>query len=895
MVCNLKFNVVIFLLLTAGFSLQAQTITIQGKVLDSLQQPLQYANLLAVPSADGVEVTFAITNQDGVYNLKLQKNQNYTVTTSYLGFLPNIEGLNLEKDIVKDIVLKENLNQLDEVTIKYTPPMVVKKDTIIYLTDKFVTGEERKLKDVLKKLPGVDVDRSGNVTVNGTKVTKVLVENKTFFTGNSKLAINNIPADAVDKVEVLDNYSDVAMLKGLQDSDDMALNIKLKEDKKNFMFGDIEAGAGIKDRYVLHPSVFYYSPKTNVNVIGDLNNTGVKSFTIKDYLEFEGGIGKLLTDAGSYFKLYRSDFAQFLDNQDYKSSTNQFGAFNIRQSINAATDLSAYAIVNNEKNTTASNTINTYQNIDQPFTEQRFANNALDNFFTIGKVTLEYKPTVKEDLNVSTVVKVTNNKGLGLINTINPSQDNTISTTNNVTGLNLKQNLSYSRKLSKTHTATLQSTYSYQNDQPITNWLTDQQILQGLIPLQTDINYNLKQTKTVNTNSVNTILKDYWVLNNFNHVYMSLGINAAFNSFNTTDLQQLSDGTINNFETAGFNNQLHYNLIDTYLGLEYKFQIGIATFKPAAYLHFYNWQVNAFSNRNANSKTLLLPQFTSKIEFSNSEKISVKYKLDATFPAVNRIANNFVLNNFNSVYKGDTNLSNTLYHSASISYHRFSLFRGLNYNLSTTYNKRIKSIKNTIQLQGIEQFSTSVMFDQPEQTVNVSGRISKNIKKLKLKFNSRWSYNDYYQIVNQNTSLNSSKDFNNTLSLETNFKNHPNIEVGYKHVTSNYKSRGNLTQFLNTSFFTNLEYDFLNNFIFKADYSLDTFNNKTTNNTNQFDMANASLFYQTEDSPWGFELSATNIFDVKFRQTNNFSDFLIQDSQSFILPRIVMFKVAYKL
>ena len=522
---------VLILVMSISVALQAQTITLQGKVSDSLQQPLQYANILAVPVADNIDVTFAITNQDGNYKLQLEKNQTYTVTTSYLGFLPNVEDVNLDKDTSNNIILKENLDQLDEVTITYTPPMVVKKDTIVYLTDKFVTGEERKLKDVLKKLPGVDVDRSGNVTVNGTKVTKVLVENKTFFTGDSKLAVNNIPADAVDKVEVLDNYNDVAMLKGLQDSDDMALNIKLKEDKKKFMFGDIEAGAGIKDRYVVHPSIFYYSPKTNVNVIGDLNNTGVKSFTIKDYLEFEGGVGKLLSDAGNYFKLYRSDFAQFLDNQDYKSSTNQFGAFNIRQYINQVTDLSAYAIVNNEKNTTASNTINTYQNIDQPFTEQRFANNALDNFFTIGKVTLEYKPTIKEDLNINTVIKVTNNKGLGVITTINPSQDNTISTTNNVTGLNLKQNFSYSRKLSKNNTATLQSIYNFKNDQPITNWLTNQQILQGLIPLQIDVNYNIQQTKTVKTNSVNTILKDYWVLNNFNHLYTSLGVNAAFNSF----------------------------------------------------------------------------------------------------------------------------------------------------------------------------------------------------------------------------------------------------------------------------------------------------------------------------------------------------------------------------
>ncbi|WP_339614016.1 hypothetical protein [uncultured Winogradskyella sp.] len=138
------------------------------------------------------------------------------------------------------------------------------------------------------------MDREGNVMVNGKKVTKVLVENKPFFTGDSKLAVNNIPADAVAKVEILDNYNEVAMLKGLQDSEDMAMNILLKEDKKKFVFGDVEVGAGIEDRYLVHPNLFYYSPKTNLNFIGDLNNQGIKSFSFNDYLEFDGGFGRLI-------------------------------------------------------------------------------------------------------------------------------------------------------------------------------------------------------------------------------------------------------------------------------------------------------------------------------------------------------------------------------------------------------------------------------------------------------------------------------------------------------------------------------------------------------------------------------------------------------------------------
>ena len=273
--------------------IHAQQTKIQGKVTDTLNKPLPYANILAVPQADDQSVKFAITENDGSYKLGLAKNQTYELTVSYLGYKPQKLTLTTTNhDLIKNFVLQENPDQLDEVKITYTPPVTIKKDTITYDVSRFVTGEERKLRDALKKLPGVEVDREGNVNVNGKKVTKVLVENKTFFTGNSKLAVNNIPADAVDKVEVLDNYNEVAMLKGLQDSEDMAMNILLKEDKKKFVFGDIEAGAGIEDRYLLHPNLFYYSPKTNVNFIGDLNNQGIKSFTFSDYLEFEGGFGK---------------------------------------------------------------------------------------------------------------------------------------------------------------------------------------------------------------------------------------------------------------------------------------------------------------------------------------------------------------------------------------------------------------------------------------------------------------------------------------------------------------------------------------------------------------------------------------------------------------------------
>ena len=891
------FNFKILLFLAGFFSIcNAQQILVSGKVTDSLHNPLPYTNILAIPQADDQEIKFAISENNGSYKLGLVKNQTYEITVSYLGYKPQtIKLTTTELDITKDFILKENPDQLDEVNIKYTPPITVKKDTITYNVTKFVTGEERKLRDALKKLPGVEVDREGNVTVQGKKVTKVLVENKTFFTGNSKLAVNNIPADAVEKVEVLDNYNEVAMLKGLQDSEDMALNILLKEDKKKFVFGDIEAGAGIKERYLVHPNLFYYSPKTNVNFIGDLNNQGIKSFSFQDYLEFEGGFGKLLDDASSYFSLFNSDFAKYLNNQDFTDNINQFGALNIRQSVSNSTDISGYLITSNSKTQTASNTLNAYQNIADPFTENRTVTNAINNFFTIGKVTVDYEPRYNEDFAYNAFVKVTNNDSHGFVNTINPDQNNRITTVTDIAALNLKQNITYSRKLSKAHTATLEATYNFQNDKPITEWLTNQQILQGLIPLEDADVYNILQTKKSTSHNFNAIIKDYWVLNNFNHLYTSVGINTSFNDFYNEDVQLLNDGSINNFSSAGFGNDFGYSFIDSYLGLEYKFQIGIATFKPAVFYHGYLWRTQQFEDAETFSKNLLLPQFTTKVEFNNSEKLNFKYKLNARFPGINQLANNFVLSNFNSVYRGNNQLENQLYHSATLSYYKFSLFKNLNFNLNTSFNKRIKSVKTVSELNGIESFNTTTMFDQPEHNWMLSGRISKKINKIRYNLSSRFSYNDYFQILNSETNLNVSKSISSTIGIETSFKNHPNVEINYTKDFNNYKALNNVSNFENDQLEVILEYDFLNDFIFKADYTFDNYNNKSLDTKTTFDTANASLFYQIEDSPWGFEINATNLFDTRFKQQNSFNAFVISDSRTFILPRIVMFKVSYKL
>ena len=177
--------------------------------------------------------------------MSLGKNGKYKLQVSYIAYKTFEEIFSTkEANVDKDFTLVPD-NSLDAVELTYEMPVTIKGDTLIYNADSFKNGSERKLEDVLERLPGVEINDDGQIEVEGKTVSKIMVEGKDFFDGDTKLATKNIPSNAVDKVQVLRNYAEVGQLSGVQNNqDNVAINIKLKEGKKNLWFGDITAGTG---------------------------------------------------------------------------------------------------------------------------------------------------------------------------------------------------------------------------------------------------------------------------------------------------------------------------------------------------------------------------------------------------------------------------------------------------------------------------------------------------------------------------------------------------------------------------------------------------------------------------------------------------------------------------
>ena len=331
--------IILFFITSISF---AQSVKLEGLITDSKSVGLEMANVMAVNKATKAMDSYAITNDKGKFLLNLKPNTAYSLKISYLGMQnKELEITTTSENNSRNIALEEGGIELDGVEIVREMPVSIKGDTIVYNADSFKSGTERKLEDILKKLPGVEVNADGEIEVEGKKVSKLMVEGKDFFDGDTKLGVKNIPADAIDKIQVLRNYSEIGALKGVENNqDNIAMNIKLKSGKKNFWFGDMTAGVGVaheESRYLINPKIFYYNPKYSISVITNLNNIGELPLTVQDYFKFTGGFRGMMQKGGSSFNVSSNDLGiSLLRNNRAKEIETKFGATNFSYNVNKA-------------------------------------------------------------------------------------------------------------------------------------------------------------------------------------------------------------------------------------------------------------------------------------------------------------------------------------------------------------------------------------------------------------------------------------------------------------------------------------------------------------------------------------------------------------------------------
>jgi hypothetical protein len=874
----------IFLFLFS-LTLQAQTVT--GIVADSLNQPLENANVIAKPLQEKASLKFSIADHKGWYKLELEKDTKYEIKVSYIGYHASqfIFEAN-SPSITHNFILKPTNQQLKEVIITHKyEPVVVKKDTLTYSVNAFTNGTERKLKDQLAKLPGVEVSKDGKITVQGKQVSRLMVEDKPFFGGGTKLGVVNIPADAVDKIEVIDNFNEVGFLKQVSDSEELIMNVKLKEDKKKFVFGDVQAGKGNEDFYLGHTALFYYSSKTNLNLIADANNIGERTFSFEDLMRFQGGVSQFISGRKSLGSLYHLSE----NNRDLVKNISYFSAFSIDKNLFQKLDVNSYFLWS--KALLGSQNDSQLQYIQTQVQEIRNQTGNQDNQSLLGNIKLDYSPNKLEKWYYNAQISSSNNQNNSVLNSVS-AVNSTFKTLQDSDNFSLKQYLEFHKQFNKKNTLTFAVNHAFEKVKPINLWFSDQPFLAGFIPVVNDVNYEMQQIKNTQQNSIDAILKHYFIVNNYNHIYTILGNNYSYSTLETLDQQFLSNGTINNFGANGFNNLIKYQLNDAFVGLEYKFKIGNLTSKPSIYLHQYNLQTIQNGGTQFLQKTLWEPQFITEYEINSSESIRFNYKLSNDFRDAGDRAANFRLQSFNSLFKGNALLENEQRHNATLFYRKSNMYKGLNLYVNANYSRKNNTIRNEIELEGINRYSTPVQTANPETNWSMSADVRKKIYRFTWGILARANGFEYIQTLNNNTATYLRNAQTVGVNVRTSYKKWPFLELNYRKTFNQLKGTTN-SSFDTENFDAKLDFEITTSWNLKTDYEY--FANHNQSSKTSYQLANAALVYQKKESAFTFEFRVNNISNNNSLINNSFSDFIISSEQTFILPRVMMFMVNYKL
>jgi hypothetical protein len=291
------------LLLLIGFlsmviAAKAQTTPITGTIRDSAtNRPLE-RSVVAYVETGKTDTSHYLTDAQGHFSIDQTPTGEFILIISNVGY--QTKGRRYPASMAGElglIQLGEKVKEMSEVIIE-APPIKVMQDTVEYRASAYAVRKDAVAEDLLKKLPGVEVDAQGNVTAQGQAVTKVRVNGKDFFGGDPKMATKNIPADAIDKIQVIDDASDQSKFSGFDDGDrTKIINITIKKDRNQGVFGSATAGVGTESKetdntqYELFLRAFRFNNSEQMAVLGNANNTNLNTFT-QGGASFQGGGGR---------------------------------------------------------------------------------------------------------------------------------------------------------------------------------------------------------------------------------------------------------------------------------------------------------------------------------------------------------------------------------------------------------------------------------------------------------------------------------------------------------------------------------------------------------------------------------------------------------------------------
>lgn len=817
--------------------------SIEGKLIDESGEAVTSASVL-LKNTSGEIVTYAISDIDGSFVLTTASLGKYTLEVSHISYALYSKAIELTEatdTYPYNIVLKPKSNNLDEVVIQGRRAAARQKgDTLSYNLDAFTTGNEQKLKDIIEKLPGLEIDENGRIKSEGKVIGNLLVDGKPFFGDNHKIATDNLNAEMIKGIDLLKNYETFDAVKEIEGSNETALNIQIKEEYKGKPTGNIEAYGAYKERYRLHTNLFSFAKTHNLSFIGDLNNTGQEPISLLDFIQMDKSreIKNKEDEISSISS--GSDLPSFLYDSDNRiKQQSQFGALNAVFAPGKNVAIEAFSILDVEKIKSKQFSERDYFSQTETIHSEELIQD--DNGFLINQTNInaEYKPNANSLLSYALNYKPKNSDYYTYIDgEVEGEEQTTVQKVKN-NGYLLGQNLGYTARLADNKLLTVNAFSNYTQD----NTQLDLSSNVSLFDMGNTIAQQLK-----NRDEEYGFYSRYTQRSKNHIIKLNVGYlwkNSKF--YNTA----LPNGAI------PLNNQNYF-----YTGVSAEKKEGFFQYKALVNIRNYN---NSYINESDHS-WLFLPALESKFQFSKTHYMSFKYTRQVGFPDANQLNpfsyakdyRNFRLNSTVDYSKPITN------NRFDFQYFYFNLYSGTQILFNSFYNKTENNIGTNSEVTGNYNYSNALNTPYKSSWVNRL-RFQTRINPVKTIFKLEFGYTNtvFNNYINAVKNKATNKQYSIRPLLSSYYKDAwLNYEIGVDFEQNN--TRFALTGLENkgskTSPFVNLNGEFMKSWSYNINNALSYY--KTSNIERNFHQLDFKLRYNKNSSKFSYWLSGENILNI---------------------------------
>jgi hypothetical protein len=873
--------------------------TLSGTIRGVDKQGVMFATVVAVPENSTEIIAFCTSDVEGNYSLSIAKSGNYTLSFSALSFQKvSIQvGIHPEDTLIRrDVILPSQPLELQEVVVAADRPISFKKDTIVFNAASFRQGDEQVVEDLLRKLPGLSVSGDGRITVGNKEVEKVMIEGDDFFEKGYRMVTKNMPVSPVSKIEILSHYSANKLLKEIEQSDKVALNIRLDEKSKGHWFGNLLLGYGGNKLYDVRTNWMNFSKQNKVYLLANANSVG---YTYTDYIDHlinpysaeDEAVAEGDESAGALLSL--EGHSPDLEGKRVNFNRSGLLSANAIVTLSPQLKLRTIGLLNREEND-----FNRYGELKYSTEAGSFTTTDALNLNTralsgVGKVDLNYEISGKQSLAFSGQFNAgtTDNRSDRVFNADSLEED--------LTGRRKRSDahLVYSHRFAERKVFILAATYT--NDLIPQQYSASRFLFSDFFPVGGDA---VAQSSTTRMQSL--AVEGLLMNRRANGNLLELRVGAHMRNDSIRSRFEINEG--NTTVDAPFSNQVRYLTNDLYAKVNYLLQFKRLSLAPAIGIHQLFTTLSTPDNIISSRPFLLHPSLSIIWELNNKHRISTSYAYTVRMNTVDELYSNYLLTDLYTLSRGTGAINQFAQSSSSLMYTygswgdrlfatAFVLYnRDHDYLSTNTHLTRDYLLSEQIALKGRNYLLVSTSINRYFKFIRSNFKLSVDLSKSgyqsQLSFaDTGYTAGDHYTRTLQTTRTES---MNYGAELRSGFSGLFNYHLGYSSGIHHTRTTG-LASYTRNKIFVDLTFNIHKRFLLISKTERYDFRHSTQPGTSYL-FSDLEARYTVIDNKLTLSLTGHNLFN-----TQSFVNYSMNDRSSSttlytLRPRMLLVKAEYR-